>query len=94
MLTFEINDVQLEQKIIKKAQSIGKTVQELFKDWIAQETIEEETLPFDVPKLDYREHIKIIDFGIDDAVNKENVPLFSHIGDSAKYVHDLRQKTR
>ena len=98
MLTLEINDARLEQKIIEKAQSIGKSVQELMKDFVVekiQEEEKEEQLPFDVPKLDYRKYISIIDYGIEDEdISKENTPLFSDVKDSAKYVHNLRQNDR
>ena len=42
MLTLEINDARLEQKIIEKAQSIGKSVQELMKDFVVEKIQEEE----------------------------------------------------
>ena len=98
MLTLEINDARLEQKILEKARSIGKSVQELMKDFVVekiQEEEKEEKLPFDVPKLDYRKYISIIDYGIEDEdISKENTPLFSDVKDSAKYVHNLRQNDR
>lgn len=101
MLTFEINDAQLEHRILEKARSIGKTAQELLKDLLTkaiQEDIALEKLPFEVPKLDYREHISIIDNKLTEEeellANDSSVKVFSHIQDSAKYVHDLRRKPR
>ena len=52
MLTLEINDARLEQKISEKARAIGKSVQELLKDFIVEKFQEEEkpeTLPFHIP---------------------------------------------
>ena len=98
MLTLEINDARLEQKILEKARAIGKSVQELLKDFVEEKIQEEEKpdkLPFEFKKLDYRKHIKIIDYGIDDEeLSKEKTPLFSNIGDVAEYVHNLRQQER
>jgi hypothetical protein len=83
---------------LEKARSIGKTVQELLNDFVVekiQEEEKEEKLPFDVPKLDYRNYIKIIDYEIEnEAISKENTPLFSHVEDSAEYVHNLRRQER
>ena len=62
MLTLEINDARLEQKILEKARAIGKSVQELLKDFVEEKIQEEEKpdkLPFDVPKLDYRKYAHI-----------------------------------
>lgn len=98
MLTLEINDARLEQKILEKARTIGKSVQDMLKDFVVEKIQEDEKqdkLPFEFTKLDYRKHIKIIDYGIDDEeLSKEKVPLFSDIGDAAEYVHNLRQQER
>ena len=62
MLTLEINDARLEQKILEKARAIGKSVQELVQDIVAEKMQADETpetLPFHVPKLDYRNHSSI-----------------------------------
>lgn len=98
MLTLEINDARLEQKILEKARSIGKSAQEMLKDLVVEKMQEEEKankLPFEITKLDYRKNIKIIDYCIDDEeLSKEKVPLFSEIGDTAEYAHNLRQQER
>jgi len=98
MLTLEINDARLEKKILEKARTIGKSVQELLNDFVVEKIQEDEKqdkLPFEFTKLDYRKHIKIIDYGIDDEeLSKEKTPLFSDIGDTAEYVHNLRQQER
>lgn len=36
MLTFEINDAQLEHRILEKARAIGKSTQELLKDLLTE----------------------------------------------------------
>ena len=98
MLTLEINDARLEQKILEKARSIGKSVQELLKD-IEAEKIQaddtSETLPFDVPKLDYRKYVRIYDpQQTEEEINESNEPSvnpFSHVTDTVTYARQLRK---
>ncbi|MCU0340291.1 MAG: hypothetical protein MUE30_10420 [Spirosomaceae bacterium] len=101
MLILEINDTRLEQKIVEKARKIGKSVQELLKDMVAEKVQEEETekLPFDVPRLDIRMHGKVIDTPLtkeEEKILVENPDIkpFAHIDDAAQYVHQLRRKPR
>ena len=93
MLTLEINDARLEQKILEKARSIGKSVQELVKDIVAEKMQDDETpetLPFEVPKLDYRKYVRIIDEPVDDAV--DDTPLFQNGIDSVTFAKQLREQ--
>lgn len=99
MLTLEINDARLEQKILEKARSIGKSAQEMLKDLVVEKMQEEEKankLPFEIPKIDYRKHIKIIDYGIDDEnIDDENIddaPIFQDIGDTVEFAKKLRDE--
>ena len=81
MLILEINDARLEQKILEKAQSIGKSVQELMKDFVVekiQEEEKEEQLPFEVPKLDYRKYISIIDYDLENEDEIDDKPIFQN----------------
>lgn len=96
MLTIEINDAQLEQKIIKKAQKIGKSVQDLFKDWIIEETQTETKLPFEIPKLDYKKHIRTYNpsFTEEDLenINDSTMEPFTHVKDTLTFSKELRKK--
>jgi hypothetical protein len=98
MLTIQIEDAQLERLIIEKAKSIGQTAQEFLKDLAVKETKTIDKLPFEIPRLDYRNHITIIDYELTEEeellATDDSVPLFAHITDSAKYVHDMRRKSR
>lgn len=94
MLTLEINDAWLEQKIVEKARTIGKSVQDLLKDLVVEKIQEEEsvkTLPFDVPKLDYRKYIKIIDNEINDNIIDDE-PLFQNEIETVEFAKQLRQE--
>ena len=94
MLTLEINDAWLEQKIVEKARTIGKSVQDLLKDLVVEKIQEEEsvkTLPFDVPKLDYRKYIKIIDNEINDNIIDDE-PVFQNEIETVEFAKKLRQE--
>ena len=95
MLILEINDARLEQKILEKAQSIGKSVQELMKDFVVekiQEEEKEEQLPFDVPKLDYRKYISIIDYDLENEDEIDDKPIFQNNIETIELAKQLRQK--
>lgn len=93
MLTFEINDAQLEHRILEKARAIGKSTQELLKDLLTkaiQEDIALDRLPFEVPKLDYRQYIKIIDEPLGDDVI-DDAPIFQNGIDTVEFANQLRK---
>ena len=100
MLTIQIKDAQLEQRILEKARVFGKTAQEFLADFLAKELKEEplEKLPFEIPHLDWREHSHIIEYQLTEEeleiANDSSVKPFSHIVDSAKCVHEMRRKKR
>lgn len=94
MLILEINDASLEQKIVEKARKVGKSVQEMLKDIVVEKIQEEvslETLPFKVPKLDYRQYIKIIDEPLgDEAI--DDAPIFKNDIDTVEFAKQLRKQ--
>jgi hypothetical protein len=93
MLTLEINDARLEQKILEKARSVGKSAQEWVQDIVAEKMQADEipeTLPFDIPKLDYRTYVSIIDEPVDDAV--DDAPLFQNDIDTVTFAKQLREQ--
>ena len=93
MLTLEINDARLEQKIIEKARVIGKSVQDLVKEIISEKIEEDEnpeTLPFDVPKLDYRKYVRIIDEPVDDTI--DDTPVFQNGIETIEFAKQLREQ--
>ena len=94
MLTFEINDAQLEHRILEKARAIGKSTQELLKELLTkaiQEDIMLDKLPFEVPKLDYRQYIKIIDEPLGDDVI-DDVPIFQNGIETVEFAKQLREQ--
>ncbi len=93
MLTFEINDAQLEHRVLEKARAIGKSTQEFLKDLLTkaiQEDIVLDELPFEVPKLDYRQYIKIIDEPLDDDAI-DDTPIFQNGIDTVVFANQLRK---
>lgn len=98
MLTLEINDARLEQKILEKARAIGKSVQELVQDIVAEKMQADETpetLPFHVPKLDYRKYVHVYDPQLTEeellAADDDTVLPFSHVTDTIEFVNQLRK---
>jgi hypothetical protein len=98
MLTFEINDAQLEHRILEKARAIGKSTQELLKELLTkaiQEDIALEKLPFEVPKLDYRNHSSIYNPEISEEesllADNASVMPFAHVSDTVEFANQLRK---
>ena len=98
MLTFEINDAQLEHRILEKARIIGKSTQELLKDLLTkaiQEDITLDKLPFEVPKLDYRNHSSIYNPEISEEesllADDTSVVPFAHVSDTVEFANQLRK---
>ena len=98
MLTFEINDAQLEQRILEKAKTIGKTAQEFLKDLLSKEVQEDvvfDELPFEVPKLDYRLHSSVYNPELLEEeiqfANNESVRPFAHVSDTVEFAKQLRK---
>lgn len=99
MLTIEIEDAQLEQRIAKKAKAIGKSVQEFIKELVAENVTESDELGFEIPRLDVRQHARLIQNELTEEEEHElaknpDVRPFAHITDAAQYVHDMRRKPR
>jgi hypothetical protein len=95
MLTIQIDDAQLEQRIVEAAKAIGQTAQEFLRDLAMRETKTITKLPFEIPRLDPALYAQTIDFGIDDEnLNKETITLFAQVHDAGEYIHNLRKQTR
>ena len=94
MLTLEIDDARLEQKILEKARTVGKSVQDLVKEIISEKIEKDEnreTLHFDVPKLDYRKYVRIIDEPVDDTI--DDTPVFQNGIETIEFAKQLRKDT-
>ena len=98
MLTIQITDTELEQRIVEKAKAIGKSVQQLAQEMLSHQLIDnDQELGFEIPRLDVRQHAQIIDTPLtaeeeELLVQNPDVKPFSHIKDAAKYIHDIRRK--
>ena len=93
MLTLEIDDARLEQMILEKARTVvGKSVQDLVKEIISEKIEKDEnreTLPFDVPKLDYRKYVRIIDEPVDDTI--DDTPVVQNGIETIEFAKQLRK---
>ncbi len=101
MLTikFNIEDEQLAQRLVEKAETHGKTVDELVKELVDDQYASTGELDFDYPRLDVREHMEVIQEKLTEEEERilaknPDVRPYSHIKDPAQYIHDLRRKPR
>ena len=99
MLTIQIIDAQLEQRILEKARAFGKTAQEFLAEFLAKELKEEtvEKLPFEIPHLDWREHSHIYAPNLTDEeltlIEESPVVPFSHVEDTIAFAKQLRNNS-
>ncbi len=91
-----IENPELGKRIEDRAAETGKTVEEYLESLYKEETKEndstKEQLPFFVPKLDWREHIKVIDYDLENEDLIDDKPVFQDVEDSVEYVRNLRNK--
>lgn len=100
MLTIQIEDTRLEERLTQKARATGTTVAQLVCDLVAGQLEDpDDDLGFDIPRLDVRDHARVISMPLtseeeEALAQNPDVKPFSHITDAAKYIHDLRRKPR
>lgn len=99
MLTIQIENEKLAQRLIKQAETEGRSVDAMVQEVISEAFDSPDELGIEYPRLDVREHMEVIN-NVLTAEEEEllaqnpDVRPFSHIEDSAKYIHDLRRKPR
>ena len=98
MLTYQVENPQLEQRILKKAHSIGQTVQQFITDSLMERLGESNENDFVVPRMDIREHSYIYTPSICEEEQKEMAQHpddkpFSNIKDTEKFARELRAKS-
>ncbi len=97
MLTIQIDDAQLEQRIVEAAKAIGQTAQEFLRDLAFRETKTTNKLPFEVPRLDIRAHSRIYAPELTDEestlADDPSVKPFSHVTDTVTFSRQLRAKS-
>jgi hypothetical protein len=97
MLTYQVENPQLEQRILKKARSIGQTVQQFITDSLLERLEKSNENDFQIPKMDIREHSYIYTPLISEEEQKEidkipgNKP-FSDIDNTEEFARELRTK--
>ena len=91
MLTFKIENAELENKFLEVARNQKKAVEdvviEAMKYFINMQ--KEDKLVY--TKKDPLKHLRKIEVDLDDE-DLSDVKPFDHIEDSAKYIHDLRRQ--
>jgi hypothetical protein len=97
MLTYQVENPQLEQRILKKARSIGQTVQQFITDSLLERLEKSNENDFDIPRMDIREHSYVYKPSISEEEQKEMVQYpdikpFSDIKDTEQFARELRTK--
>jgi len=92
MLAIKIDNPEIEKKFFEyaklKKKKIEDVVVEAMKQFLDKQTEEDEIV---YSKKDPIRHIHKINYE-DDGEDLSDVKPYSHIEDSAKYIHDLRRK--
>ncbi len=94
MLTIQINDALLEQRILAKALRKGISAQEFVSKLVAETLGNGEESAF--PQLDPKKHGKVIQHALTEEEQHlaDAIMPFSQVTDPAIYTHDLRRKLR
>jgi hypothetical protein len=97
MLTYQVENPQLEQQILKKARSIGQTVQQFITDSLMERLEKSNESDFVIPKMDIREHSYIYSPSISEEEQKEmaqhpDSKPFSDIENIEEFARELRIK--
>lgn len=99
MLTIEIDNDNLTEKVIERAASSGKSVKDFLQDIISEfvEEKAEAVLPFDIPKLDYRKYVRKYDPEMTanelEIADDPSVKPFSTVTDTVEYARKLRKES-
>jgi len=95
MLAVKIDNPEMESKFkqyaIEHKRAIEDVVNDAMKLFLDMNKKEDKLV---YTKKDPMKHISSISYDYDDSEDLSDVKPFSHIEDSAKYIHDLRREKR
>ncbi len=95
MLAIKIDNPEIESKFKQYAIEHKKAIEDVVSDAMKlflDMNKKEDKIVF--VKKDPMKHISSISYDYDDSEDLSDVKPFSHIEDSAKYIHDLRREKR
>ena len=97
MLTYQVENPQLEQRIMKKARSIGQTVQQFITDSLLERLEKSSENDFDIPRMDIREHSYVYTPLISEEEQEEmaqslDIKPFIDIENVEEFARELRNK--
>jgi hypothetical protein len=87
MLTIRVTNRQLEQQLIRQAQAVGKTTQQLAES-LLEDALNQLT-PLSFSRLDPAKHSRSLEFDVDSQT--DNAPVFQDVKDSTEFAEKLRQ---
>ena len=95
MLTLKIDNSELENKFVEFAKSQQKAVEEVAVDAMKYfMSMKKEDTKFVYTKKDPLKHMHKITYDYDENEDLSDVKPYSHVEDSALYIHELRRKKR
>jgi hypothetical protein len=87
MLTIQVTNRQLEQQLIRQAQAVGKTAQQLAES-LLEEGLNKST-PLSFSRLDPAKHSCPLEFNVD--LQTDDKPVCQHVEDTTEFAEQLRQ---
>ena len=91
MLTFKIENIELENKFLEFAKSQKRAVEDVAIDAMQYFMNMQKENKLIYQKKDPLKHLHKIKYEYDDE-DLSDIKLFDHIEDSAQYIHDLRRQ--
>ncbi len=96
MLTIQIEDSGLEERLLKRAEAVGTSVQQLVRDLVVGQLGNPDELGFEIPRLDVRAHARSYAPELSaeerEALEKNpDVKPFSHVTDTVAFARQLRK---
>ena len=92
MLTLEISNQLLEQRLLEKARNLGKTAQQIVEEMLADSLLKNKEIITKYPYLDPEHHKSILRFEIEESEITNDKPLFDHVTDTQTFAKELRKK--
>ena len=90
MLTITLDDFEIEKKFLEYSKEKKESIEDIVVKALDQFFNNESKMEYE--KKDPKRHMKKISYEIDEDV--DDVVPYSHIKESARYIHDLRRKKR
>ena len=89
MLIIQVNDTQLEARLVQRAQMTGKPAHQIAEELLTEALDQLAPVQLSVPKLDPKQHSRLLQFDVEPST--DDAPTFGHISDTAQFASALRR---